>query len=58
LAFAASGEGLAWYVDGVPIRPDQATGRVIWRPPGPGFYRVTVVDRDGRKAEARVRIKA
>jgi penicillin-binding protein 1C len=57
LALAAGGEGIAWYVDGSPIAPDPETGRAIWRPMGPGFYRVTVVDRDGRKAEARVRIR-
>ena len=31
--------------------------RTIWRPKGPGFYRLTVVDGQGRKASARVRIK-
>jgi penicillin-binding protein 1C len=52
LALAAAGDGLTWYVDGVPISPE-----AIWRPPTPGFYRVTVVDREGRKTEARVRVK-
>ena len=56
LALAASGRGLSWYVDGAPVAPDRAGGPPIWRPAGPGFYRVTVVDGDGRSAEARVRV--
>ncbi len=52
LALAAQGEDLAWYVDGAPVPPDH-----IWRPPGPGFYRVTVIDKNGRRSEARVRLK-
>ena len=57
-ALAAVGEGLFWYVDGAPVQPDPATGRPIWRPTGPGFYTVSVIDRDGRKTVAKVRIKA
>ena len=54
---AAGGENLSWYVAGEPLAPDPVSGRVIWRPKGPGFYRITVVDGEGRKATARVRIK-
>jgi penicillin-binding protein 1C len=57
LALAAEGDGLAWYIDGAPIPPDPAAGRPIWRPTAPGFYRVAVIDRDGRASEARVRVK-
>jgi penicillin-binding protein 1C len=57
LALAAGGENLSWYVAGEPLAPDLVSGRVIWRPKGPGFYRITVVDGEGRKATARVRIK-
>jgi len=57
LALAAGGEGLAWYVDGAPIPRDPVGGQPIWRPAAPGFYRVAVIDADGRRAEARVRIK-
>ena len=56
LALAAQGEGLSWYVDGAPIAPD-AAGKVIWRPPAPGFFHLEVIDAEGRKAQARVRIK-
>ena len=57
LALAARGEGLAWYVDGAPLPADPVSGRVIWRPAGPGFYRVTVVDALGREAVAQVRVR-
>ena len=56
LALAAQGQGLSWYVDGAAIAPD-ASGKAIWRPPAPGFFRLEVIDADGRKAQARVRIK-
>ncbi len=57
LALAAAGKGLAWYVDGEPIRPDPASGVTLWRPGAPGFYRVVVVDGDGRRAESQVSVK-
>ena len=53
LVLAGGGEGLTWYVDGAAVPADH-----VWRPAGPGFYRVTLIDRDGREARARVRIKA
>jgi len=54
---AAEGEGLTWYVEGTPLGPDPVSGRAIWKPTAPGFYRLTVVDAEGRKAAARVRIR-
>ena len=57
LSLAAGGTGLTWYVDGAPIAVDPVSRQPIWRPPAPGFYRVMVVDGQGRRAEARVRIK-
>ncbi len=54
---AAEGHGkLAWYVDGAPI-PRNVAGDAVWRPKDPGFYDLRVVDRNGRTAKARVRIK-
>jgi penicillin-binding protein 1C len=53
---AAGGAGLAWYVDGAPVPTDPVSGKPIWRPPGPGFYRVSVVDDGGRSVEAHVRV--
>ena len=57
LVLAAEGDGLSWYVDGQPVAPDPATGKVLWRPPAPGFFHLEVVDAEGRKAQARVRIR-
>ena len=57
LALAAGGEQLSWYVGGVRLGADPVGGRVIWRPRSPGFYTVTVVDAEGREAQARVRVK-
>lgn len=57
LALAAGGEALSWYVDGRPLPREPVGGRVLWRPEGPGFYQVTVVDPEGRRAQARVRVK-
>ena len=53
---AAGGQGLTWYVDGAPVGLDPVSGKPLWRPPAPGFYRVSVVDADGRTADARVRV--
>ena len=58
LPLAAQGDDLSWYVDGVPLAPDPQTGRMIWRPRSPGFFRLAVVDGQGRKAEAKVRVSA
>jgi penicillin-binding protein 1C len=58
LVLAAAGDGLSWYVDGAPLAADPITGRTIWKPVAPGFYRLQVVDSAGRKASVRVRIKA
>ena len=57
LTLAASGKALAWYVDGAPVGIDPVSREAVWRPAGPGFYRVTVVDGEGRKAQARVRVR-
>ena len=54
---AAGGQGLAWYVDGAPIPADPVSGKPLWRPPAPGFYRLTVTDAAGKSVEAHVRVK-
>jgi penicillin-binding protein 1C len=46
-----------WYVEGAPLTAETTSGRVIWRPVQPGFYEVAVVDADGRRAQARVRVR-
>lgn len=57
LVLAAGGEGLSWYVDGVPITAEPVSGKYIWRPPGPGFYAISVTDIQGRTAKSRVRVR-
>jgi penicillin-binding protein 1C len=57
LVLAASGENLTWYVSGRALTSREVSGKVVWRPEAAGFYRVTVVDGEGRKAEAKVRIR-
>ena len=56
LTLAAAGGTLDWYVDGVHVPLDPASGRPVWRPPTPGFYHITVVDPAGRRTAAKVRI--
>ena len=56
LVLAAGGEDLAWYVDGAPLPHDPVSGRTVWKPKGPGFYRLSVVDAQRRRATTKVRI--
>jgi penicillin-binding protein 1C len=58
LVLAAGGDDLTWYVAGTPLAADPVSGRVVWKPSAPGFYKLSVVDGQGRKATSRVRIKA
>ena len=48
---------LAFLVDGAPIMADAARRQASWLPPGPGFYRVTVLDADGSATRVGVRVK-
>ncbi len=57
VAFAGRGEALDWYVDGLKQPAEPTSGRVVWRPEGPGFYEVRAVDMQGRSAQAKVRVK-
>jgi penicillin-binding protein 1C len=58
VALAARGaEPLTWYADGAPVPREQSSGRAIWRPSGEGFFDVTVVDAEGRRASAHVRVR-
>jgi penicillin-binding protein 1C len=58
LVLAARGQDLTWYVDGHELSPDELSGRVVWRPQTAGFYRLAVVDRLGRSATSKVRVRA
>jgi penicillin-binding protein 1C len=57
LSLSATGKGLTWYAEGQPLSRDPVSGQVIWRPAAPGFYRLKVIDEQGREAVARVRVK-
>ncbi len=48
---------LVFMVDGAPLATDPARRETSWTPPGPGFYRLTVLDALGDSARAGVRVK-
>lgn len=49
---------LAFLVDGAPIPHEAARREAAWVPPGPGFYRITVLDAAGEAASAAIRVRA
>ncbi len=54
---ASGGERpLVFLVDGTVLASTPALREVRWTPPGPGFYRVTVLDAGGHAAQAAVRV--
>ena len=54
---AAGGRGpLRWLVDGRPLAPATPRQALYWRPGGPGFAQLTVIDAQGRSAQATVRL--
>ena len=59
VALAATGgrPPLVWYAEGARIDEEATSGRPIWRPSSPGFHEVIVVDAEGRRATARVRVR-
>ncbi len=48
---------LRFLVDGAPLPSEAARREAGWVPPGPGFYRITVLDRRGETARAEVRVR-
>jgi penicillin-binding protein 1C len=48
---------LTFLVGGTPIANEPAKRETLWTPPGPGFYRVTVLDADGAAARAEIRVR-
>tara|TARA_R110001583_G_scaffold190338_1_gene354510 strand:- start:90 stop:2210 length:2121 start_codon:yes stop_codon:yes gene_type:complete len=48
---------LTWIVNGVPIDSDPWKRAVTWIPDGPGFYDITVLDRDGASQNRRITIR-
>src|SRR5262249_33004234 len=54
---ASGGRGpLRWLVDGHPLAPAAPRRPLYWRPEGPGFAQLTVIDAQGRSARATVRL--
>jgi penicillin-binding protein 1C len=48
---------LTFLVNGAPLDHERARREAAWTPPGPGFYRVTVLDADGVAARAELRVR-
>lgn len=48
---------LTFLVDGARLAASPAKREAAWQPPGPGFYRVTILDADGLAATAPVRVR-
>jgi penicillin-binding protein 1C len=48
---------LTFLVDGAPIPAERARRETAWTPPGPGFYRITVLDADGAASRAELRVR-
>lgn len=59
LSLSASGGegGLSWFAEGSPATIEPTSGRALWRPTGPGFHTVMVIDGAGRSETVRVRIR-
>ncbi len=47
---------LTFLVDGAPIARDAARRELGWLPPGPGFYRIAIMDAEGALVAADVRV--
>jgi penicillin-binding protein 1C len=47
---------LIFLIDGAPLASDRIRREVTWRPNGPGFYRVSVLDAGGAVARVGVRV--
>jgi penicillin-binding protein 1C len=55
---AAGGQRpLTFLVDGTPLSTDPARREASWVPPGPGFYRITVLDAEGAAARTELRVR-
>jgi penicillin-binding protein 1C len=48
---------LTFLVDGAPLPTDRVRRDVAWLPPGPGLYRLTVLDADGAAVRAAVQVR-
>ena len=58
LRVAGGRRPLTFLVDGAPIARDAARRELGWLPPGPGFYRLAIMDAEGALVAADVRVSA
>ena len=58
LRVAGGRRPLTFLVDGAPIARDAARRELGWLPPGPGFYRIAIMDAEGALVAADVRVSA
>jgi penicillin-binding protein 1C len=56
LRVAGGRRPLTFLVDGAPIAPAAARRELGWTPPGPGFYRIAIMDAEGALVAADVRV--
>ena len=56
LRVAGGRRPLTFLVDGAPIARDAARRELGWTPPGPGFYRLAIMDAEGALVAADVRV--
>lgn len=56
LRVAGGRRPLTFLVDGAPLARDAARRELGWTPPGPGFYRIAVMDAEGALVAADVRV--
>ncbi|MBX3455260.1 penicillin-binding protein 1C [Ferrovibrio sp.] len=47
---------LRWYVDGAPLASRSQGNNAEWLPSGPGFFRISVIDAEGRSSSVRTRL--
>jgi penicillin-binding protein 1C len=58
LRVAGGRRPLTFLVDGAPLAPAAARRELGWLPPGPGFYRITIMDAEGALVAADLRVAA
>jgi penicillin-binding protein 1C len=49
---------LTWIVNGTPLETGRTRWRTPWTPDGPGFNHIVLIDAQGRRAAARIRLVA
>jgi penicillin-binding protein 1C len=58
LRVAGGRRPLTFLVDGAPLAPAAARRELGWLPPGPGFYRIAIMDAEGALVAADLRVAA